>query len=299
MVPLLRLTLEYDGSEFAGWAAQPGRRTVEGVLGEALTSTYLRWLELGVAGRTDAGVHATGQVASVRSRGRPAAGARGGGDQRPASGRRLGRRSGGGAGGVSCPLLRPLPLVPLPDLAAAHPLAVRADAGRGGFPRPLDEAAACRVGPARGRRARLPRVHAHRRRSTTSSSAPSTPAPGSGTRDVLALTITADSFLRHMVRTLVGTMLEQEPGRSSACSRKAADGGRHDRAAVGPLPRAGRVLTPSAGAGPSAGSIEPMRYGTVLFDLDGTLIDSGEVILASFRHATRDGPRAGSSRTRS
>lgn len=60
----VRLDLGYDGTGFAGWASQPGLRTVQGVLGEAL-GRVLR-LEpppgLTVAGRTDAGVHARGQV---------------------------------------------------------------------------------------------------------------------------------------------------------------------------------------------------------------------------------------------
>ncbi len=61
----LRLDLAYDGTEFAGWAAQPALRTVEGVLSQALT-TIMRAqgaVRLTVAGRTDAGVHARGQVA--------------------------------------------------------------------------------------------------------------------------------------------------------------------------------------------------------------------------------------------
>ena len=60
----VRLDLGYDGTDFAGWAAQPGQRTVEGELSRALT-TLLRAPEpvrLTVAGRTDAGVHARGQV---------------------------------------------------------------------------------------------------------------------------------------------------------------------------------------------------------------------------------------------
>jgi len=62
----LRLVLEYDGRRFAGWAAQPDQRTVEGELVAALTTVRRRPPRLvRVAGRTDAGVSATGQVASV------------------------------------------------------------------------------------------------------------------------------------------------------------------------------------------------------------------------------------------
>ncbi|MEO6019352.1 MAG: tRNA pseudouridine synthase A [Knoellia sp.] len=60
----VRIDLAYDGTDFSGWAAQPGLRTVEGELSSALT-TLLRAPErvrLTVAGRTDAGVHARGQV---------------------------------------------------------------------------------------------------------------------------------------------------------------------------------------------------------------------------------------------
>ena len=63
----VRLDLGYDGTDFAGWAAQPGRRTAEQTLAEGL-ARVLRLPEpprLVVAGRTDAGVHATGQVCHV------------------------------------------------------------------------------------------------------------------------------------------------------------------------------------------------------------------------------------------
>ena len=66
-MPLLKLTLEYDGTGFRGWARQPAERTVEGTLGEALDGVFTGWTGLVVAGRTDAGVHATGQVASFRA----------------------------------------------------------------------------------------------------------------------------------------------------------------------------------------------------------------------------------------
>jgi tRNA pseudouridine38-40 synthase len=69
----LRLTLEYDGTGFRGWAAQPGLRTVEGVLREALETVFPSWSELAIAGRTDTGVHALANVASVEVVGGPPA----------------------------------------------------------------------------------------------------------------------------------------------------------------------------------------------------------------------------------
>src|SRR5687768_10287751 len=59
-----RLVLEYDGRPFAGWAAQPGLRTVSFELARALKTVLRRDVALTVAGRTDRGVHALGQVVS-------------------------------------------------------------------------------------------------------------------------------------------------------------------------------------------------------------------------------------------
>jgi tRNA pseudouridine38-40 synthase len=61
----LRLEIAYDGTEFAGWAVQAGQRTVAGVLNDAMTTVFRVPVQLRAAGRTDAGVHATGQVAHV------------------------------------------------------------------------------------------------------------------------------------------------------------------------------------------------------------------------------------------
>lgn len=61
----LRLEISYDGTDFSGWAMQPARRTVAGDLTGALQILLRHPVRLVVAGRTDAGVHAVGQVAHV------------------------------------------------------------------------------------------------------------------------------------------------------------------------------------------------------------------------------------------
>lgn len=60
-----RLDITYDGTDFSGWARQPGLRTVCGVLEDALSTVLREPVQLTVAGRTDAGVHASGQVAHM------------------------------------------------------------------------------------------------------------------------------------------------------------------------------------------------------------------------------------------
>jgi tRNA pseudouridine38-40 synthase len=59
----VRVDLAYDGGGFSGWARQPGRRTVQSVVEDALGTVLRLPVGLTVAGRTDAGVHAVGQVA--------------------------------------------------------------------------------------------------------------------------------------------------------------------------------------------------------------------------------------------
>jgi len=70
-MPTVRLDIEYVGSDFQGWAAQPGARTVQGELEAALRTVLREEVSLTVAGRTDAGVHAWAQVASFEVEAEP------------------------------------------------------------------------------------------------------------------------------------------------------------------------------------------------------------------------------------
>jgi tRNA pseudouridine38-40 synthase len=197
-----RLLLEYDGSDFAGWARQPGERTVQGVLEDALATVMREPVEVTVAGRTDRGVHARGQVVS-----------------HPGS---------------------PAPLRNINALLPADVAALRSEQAPEGFDarrdarsrtyryrvlaratpspferrralwwtRPLDRAALDKCAAA------LPGTHDftaftpsatdHVRFERDVLRAEWVEEPG----DVLAFWIEADTFMRHMVRVLVGTMLE-------------------------------------------------------------------------------------------
>jgi tRNA pseudouridine38-40 synthase len=62
----IRLTIAYDGTDFSGFQAQTGRRTVQETLEDAITRITGEVIRVEGAGRTDAGVHATGQVVSFR-----------------------------------------------------------------------------------------------------------------------------------------------------------------------------------------------------------------------------------------
>jgi len=202
----LRLTLEYDGTGFHGWARQPGLRTVEGVLREALDAVFPRWDGLAVAGRTDTGVHAIGQVASLDVEGGPPF-----------------ERAADALNAALPEDVAVLESTQAPGdfharfSARSRSYRYRVLTGRRAplearrafwWPRPID------VDALRREAAML--VGEHDFRAFT----PTETQHDVFLRNVLAVdwtrdgdrldfTITADSFLRHMVRTLVGTMLER------------------------------------------------------------------------------------------
>src|SRR5690348_16352962 len=62
-----RLTLAYDGTHYCGWQLQPGKTTLQGTLEAALAQITREEIRVTASGRTDAGVHALGQVVTFRS----------------------------------------------------------------------------------------------------------------------------------------------------------------------------------------------------------------------------------------
>jgi tRNA pseudouridine38-40 synthase len=205
----LKLTLEYDGTRFRGWAAQPNLRTVEGVVREALNWVYGSFANLAVAGRTDTGVHALGQVATVDVDG---------GAPVEHAAKALNTAL---PDDVSVLAAEEVPL----GFHARHSANARSYRYRiwrratpspfegkrsYWYPRPLDDQALADSADLL--------IGAHDFRAFT----PTETQHEVFTREVreaawfergdaLELEITADSFLRHMVRTLVGTMLEKTP----------------------------------------------------------------------------------------
>jgi tRNA pseudouridine38-40 synthase len=206
----LKLTLEYDGTGFRGWAAQPGLRTVEGSLRSALDGVFPRWDELAVAGRTDTGVHALGQVASVEVDGGPPP-----------------ERTAEALNAVLPDDVAVAGAEPAPDEFHARnsarsrtyryrifrrPTPSPFEHRRSWWlPRPLDEerlAAADLLLGEHDFTAFTPTETQHRVFVREVSA-----AAWHHRGDHLDFEITADSFLRHMVRTLVGTMVELPPER--------------------------------------------------------------------------------------
>jgi tRNA pseudouridine38-40 synthase len=207
----LKLTVEYDGTEFRGWAAQPELRTVEGEVRAALAAVFPSYAKLAVAGRTDTGVHALGNVVSVDV------------DSGPPVERT--------AEALNAALPDDVAVVRAEEAAAdfhaRHSARSRSYRYRiwrrrvpspfeqrrsWWYPRPLDEerladAADVLLGE-HDFRAFTPTETQHEvfKRSVLR-------AEWHRRGDALEFEITADSFLRHMVRTLVGTMLELPPDR--------------------------------------------------------------------------------------
>ncbi|MGH7411877.1 MAG: tRNA pseudouridine(38-40) synthase TruA, partial [Candidatus Methylomirabilis sp.] len=66
-MPTFKLTIEYDGTDYHGWQVQPGLATIQGLLEKAIARIIGEPVHVTGAGRTDAGVHAVGQVASLRA----------------------------------------------------------------------------------------------------------------------------------------------------------------------------------------------------------------------------------------
>jgi tRNA pseudouridine38-40 synthase len=205
----LRLTLEYDGTRFRGWAAQPNLRTVESVVREAVGWVYGGGENLAVAGRTDTGVHALGQVVSVDVEGGP-----------PIE---------KAAKALNTALPDDVSVIRAeeaePDFHARHSAQARSyryRIWRRELPSPFEQNRAYWY-PHRLDHDSLADsadllIGEHDFRAFT----PTETQHKVFTREVreaawfergdaLELEITADSFLRHMVRTLVGTMLEKSP----------------------------------------------------------------------------------------
>ena len=202
----LILTLEYDGTPFRGWAAQPGLPTVEAALRAALVETFSSVENLAVAGRTDTGVHALGQVVSVDIEGGPPP-----------------ERAAGALNPRLPDEITVVGATPAPDgFHARHSARSRSYRYRlftrstpspfetrrsWWLPRPLDEdalaAAASELTGEHDFRAFTPTQTQHEVFVRVVEQAEWTRRGGH-----LDFEITADSYLRHMVRSLVGTMVE-------------------------------------------------------------------------------------------
>ncbi|HZQ81288.1 MAG TPA: tRNA pseudouridine(38-40) synthase TruA [Gaiellaceae bacterium] len=203
----LKLTLEYDGTGFRGWARQPGERTVETELRRALGELYRMVDDLAVAGRTDTGVHALVNVVSLSVEGGPP-------PERAAEA--LNTALPGDVAVQSAERVADTFHARFDARARSYRYRVWRRRERSAFearrslwwPRPLDldalNANAQAIVGEHDFRAFTPTDTQHEVLVRVVESARWLELD----EDVLAFEVTADSFLRHMVRTLVGTMLE-------------------------------------------------------------------------------------------
>jgi tRNA pseudouridine38-40 synthase len=209
-MPTVRLEIEYDGSGFSGWAKQPGLRTVQGELEAALETVLREPVQLTVAGRTDTGVHALGQVASFST-----------------------------AAALPADLARALNSVGPEDISVreAGPVEDRFDARRDATSRSYRYRVLARRTPSPFERGRSLWWPHPLDRDVLAACAAALPGSHDFTaftptqtdhvrfeRDILearwawegeigSFHVTADAFMRNMVRVLVGTMLEVGGGR--------------------------------------------------------------------------------------
>jgi tRNA pseudouridine38-40 synthase len=220
----LKLTLSYDGTAFSGWAPQPERRTVHGELMRALQRLYEHVDDLEVAGRTDAGVHALGNVVSAEVAGGPPV-------ERAA---------------VALNSILPLDLVALRSESAPDGFSARYDARSRSYryrvwcssvpsaldsrrslwhPRPLDLVALNENAAALlGRHAFTALTPADTKHTVLVREVTEARWIELGEHEV-SFEITANSFLRHMVRTAVGSMLAGYDLATLVDARPRAEGG--------------------------------------------------------------------------
>jgi tRNA pseudouridine38-40 synthase len=198
-----RLDIEYDGSGFSGWARQLGLRTVQGELEAALATVLREPVALIVAGRTDAGVHARGQVASFAT-------------EAEVPGDLVRRLNGICAHDVAVTAVAPAPdgfdaRADAVSRSYRYRLLTRRpsspfERGRAlWWPHRMDreglDACAAALLGRHDFTAFTPTQTDHVRFQRLISAVPES-------EDVLAFEVTADAFMRSMVRALVGTMLE-------------------------------------------------------------------------------------------